>query len=79
LELDKDGDHTASLAKFAELTRDDPPYVPAFFMSGQQLVRLRRLGEARAVLRDGVVAARQQGDTHAEAEMSDFLDSLGTD
>src|SRR3989304_680551 len=39
MELDKEGDHDASLARFAELTRDDPPYVPAFFMAGQQLAR----------------------------------------
>ena len=34
MELDKEGDNAASLAKFAELTRDQPPYVPAFFMAG---------------------------------------------
>ena len=41
MELDKEGDHEASIAKFTELTRDNPPYVPAFFMAGQQLARLR--------------------------------------
>ena len=77
LELDKEGDHIASLAKFAELTRDVPPYVPAFFMAGQQLARLSRVEEARAVVRDGIEAARTQGDAHAAGEMSQFLASLG--
>jgi thioredoxin-like negative regulator of GroEL len=79
MELDKEGDHDASLAKFAELARDTPPYVPAFFMAGQQLVRLGRTEAARTILRDGIEAARTQGDTHAAGEMSEFLASLGSD
>jgi thioredoxin-like negative regulator of GroEL len=77
MELDKEGEHEASLAKFGELTRENPPYVPAFFMAGQQLVRLGRVQEARAILRTGVEAARVQGDSHATGEMSEFLASLG--
>jgi hypothetical protein len=77
MELDKEGAHEASLAKFAELAGGDPPYVPAFFMAGQQLARLGRLAKAQAVLRDGIEAARAQGDSHAAGEMSEFLASLG--
>jgi hypothetical protein len=77
MELDKEGDHDASLAKFAELTRDKPPYVPAFFMAGQQMARLGRMSEARDFLRIGIDAARTQGDAHAAGEMSEFLTSLG--
>lgn len=77
MELDKKGDNAASLAKFAELTRDRPPYVPAFFMAAQQLARLGRMSEARESLRAGIEAARTQGDAHAAGEMSEFLVSLG--
>jgi hypothetical protein len=77
MELDKEGDHDASLAKFAELTRDDPPYVPAFFMAGQQLVRIGRVAEAREVLGRGIGAAQQQNDAHAAGEMTEFLASIG--
>lgn len=77
MELDKEGANEASLAKFDELCRDTPPYVPAFFMTGQQLVRLARVNEARTVLREGIEVARVQGDAHAAAEMSEFLASLG--
>jgi len=77
MELDKEGDHTASLEKFADLTRDQPPYVPAFFMASQQLARLGRMSEARGFLREGIEAARTQGDAHAAGEMSEFLASLG--
>ncbi|HEY3393074.1 MAG TPA: hypothetical protein VGK58_10225 [Lacipirellulaceae bacterium] len=76
MELDKEGDHEASLAKFAELSRDNPPYVPAFFMAGQQLARLGRLDEAGAILTNGIEAARAQNDMHAAGEMSEFLASL---
>jgi thioredoxin-like negative regulator of GroEL len=77
MELDKEGDHDASLAMFAELTRDDPPYVPAFFMSAQQLVRIGRSDEAKAILRSGIEAATAQNDQHAAREMGEFLASLG--
>lgn len=77
MELDKEGDHDASLSKFNELTHDQPPYVPAFFMAGQLLARLGRLSEARDFLRAGIDAARSQGDAHAAGEMSEFLTSLG--
>jgi thioredoxin-like negative regulator of GroEL len=77
MELDKAGEHDASLAKFAELTRGDPPYVPAFFMAAQELARIGRIEEARTALRDGIESARVQGDSHAAGEMSEFLASLG--
>ena len=77
MELDSEGDHDASLAMFRELTADEPPYVPAFFMAGQQLARLDRASEARAILRAGIEQARIQGDAHAAGEMSEFLASLG--
>ncbi len=78
MELDKDGDHDASIAQFADLMHDAPPYVPAFFMAAQQLTRLGQINEARAVLRDGIAAAYRQNDTHAAEEMSEFLASLAT-
>jgi thioredoxin-like negative regulator of GroEL len=77
LELEKDGEHDASIERFRGLMSDQPPYVPAFFMAAQQLARLNRVAEARAALRDGIEHARAAGDTHAAGEMSEFLASLG--
>ena len=79
LELDKEGDHDASLARLDGLTRDATPYVPAFFMAAQQLARLDQTSEARGYLRDGVEEARRQGDAHAAGEMAEFLASLGAE
>jgi hypothetical protein len=76
MELEKEGEHDASLAKFIELSQERPSYVPAFFMAGQLLTRLGRFAGARAVLRDGIDAARDQGDLHAAAEMSEYLITL---
>jgi hypothetical protein len=75
LELDKTGEHERSLELMAVLQRES--YVPAFFMAGQQLTRLERIGEARAVLREGIAVADRTGDTHAAGEMREFLTSLG--
>lgn len=77
MELRKEGDHATSLERLAELTNDDPPYVPAFFMAAQQLADLGRIDEARTYLREGIDQARLQGDTHAAAEMSEYLATLG--
>lgn len=78
MELDKEGENDDSLAKLTELIEESPPYVPAFFMAGQQLARLGRANKARDVLRVGIDAAREQGDAHAAGEMGEFLASLGS-
>ncbi len=77
MELRSGGEHDSSLQRLDELTRDEPPYVPAFFMAGQQLADLDRVEEARKYLRDGIEQARSQGNPHAAAEMSELLSALG--
>ena len=77
MELAKEEQHDASLAKFRELYTAEPPYIPAYFMAGQQLAKIDRTAEARTVLREGIDAARLAGDGHAAGEMSEFLVSLG--
>ena len=78
MELDKEGQHEESLRRLHELAKETPPYVPAFFMAGQQYARLERIEEARSVLREGIEAARSVNDAHAAGEMSEFLASLGS-
>ena len=77
MELDKEGDHERSLVEFVALMTSATPYVPAFFMTAQQLARLNRIDEARVALRDGIERARATGDTHAAGEMSELLATLG--
>ncbi|MCA9214443.1 MAG: hypothetical protein KDB27_15335 [Planctomycetales bacterium] len=77
MELQKEEQHDQSLQLLSDLTQEDPAYVPAFFMAGQQLAGLRRLSESREFLRNGIEEARKQNDHHAAGEMSEFLASLG--
>jgi tetratricopeptide (TPR) repeat protein len=77
MELDKEGEHDASLSMLTQLIEQQPPYIPAYFMSGQQLTRLGQIDKARDVLRVGIEEARNQQDHHAAGEMSEFLSSLG--
>jgi hypothetical protein len=77
LELAKEHRHDESLTRLRELTEESPPYVPAFFMSAQQLAERGEIEAARAMLRHGIEAARAQGDEHAAAEMSEMLAGLG--
>ena len=76
MELDGAEEHECSLELHAGLMADDPPYVPSFFMGAQQLVRIDREDEAKAMLQSGIAQANQQGDAHAAAEMTEFLGSL---
>ncbi len=77
MELDKAGEHDRSLDLLTELIEDNPPHVPAFFMAGQQLARMGQVNKARDVLRVGIEVAREQNNSHAAGEMSEFLISLG--
>ena len=77
MELQKEGSADESLRLLDELMSGEPPYVPAFFMAGQQLARQGRIEEAQDRLTRGIAAARQQGDLHAAEEMTGFLTGLG--
>jgi len=77
-ELDNEDRGEEAWGLFQGLMRDDPPHVPSFLRGAQLLVRLDRIDEARAVLRDGIEAARREGNAHAAGEMAELLASLGS-
>lgn len=77
LEMESAGEADASLEILESLARESPAYVPAYHMAGRQLVALGRIDDARRALREGIDAARSQGNTHAAGEMSELLMSLG--
>ena len=77
MELGKAERHEESLDRLGQLMRGSPPMIAAFFMGGQQLAKLGRIDASRTVLREGIEQARTQNESHAAAEMSEFLISLG--
>jgi len=76
MEFENEQEHEKSLELHRGLMADSPPYVPSFFMSGQQLAELDRIDEAKEVLRQGIGQAESQGNSHAAGEMRAFLDTL---
>lgn len=72
-----EGEFVDALRIFDSLTADQTPHVPAFFMSAQILVEQDKIDAAREKLRVGIDHARAQDDSHAAAEMSELLASLG--
>ena len=68
--------HERSLEIHQGLMKDEPPYVPSFFMSGQQLAELDRIEEAIEILKQGIQQAEIQNNLHAAGEMRQFIDSL---
>ncbi|MEY3458507.1 MAG: hypothetical protein RL215_1664 [Planctomycetota bacterium] len=77
MELDRADLSDRSLAEFVHLMQQTPPYVPAFLMAGQLLMRLGQVERARSVFVDGIAAAQEAGNSHAAGEMAGFLASLG--
>ena len=71
-----EGNVDEAIEKLAELVEEDPDYVPAWFQRGQLLAGANREEEARGVLVEGIDVARRVGDSHAEGEMTEFLESL---
>ena len=77
LEMEAAGEWEAALDILEALSRGAPPYVPAFHMAARNLLKRDRVADARRALREGIEAARTQGEAHAAAEMSELLMSLG--
>lgn len=77
MELTSDGDFAEALTIYEGLTKQEPPYVPAFFRSAQLLADEDNVEAAREFLRSGIEVARQQGDLHSAGEMSEMLSDLG--
>lgn len=77
VELDNEGRPDEALALFHDLIADQPPHVASYFRGAQLLVRLDQINAARAMLREGIEAARREGNAHAAAEMAELLAGLG--
>lgn len=78
MELRKEESFAEARTEFEKLMHGNPPYVAAWFMCGQMLAEMGEIEDSRAVLRDGIEIARQQGDGHAAGEMGELLASLGS-
>ena len=72
------GEHESAVSHLRELIALHPakPYVPAYQMAGQSLLKLGRTGEAIPILREGVAEAQKQGNLHAAGEMQGMLDTV---
>jgi hypothetical protein len=77
LEMESAGEWEGCLEILEDLGRGSTPYVPALQMAGQFLAARGLVEDARRALREGIEAARAQGNTHAAGEMAELLMSLG--
>lgn len=77
LEMEAAGEWEAGLEILEQLARETPPYVPAYHMAAQHLLKRERIADARRALREGIEVARGQGEAHAAGEMAELLMSLG--
>jgi Tfp pilus assembly protein PilF len=77
MEYVSDGDDEEAVRRFLHLFEVAPDYVPGYLQTGQALMRLGRMAEARGIYERGIAIARRQGDQHAAEEMQGFLEGIG--
>ena len=65
-----------AIAKFDEVIKLDPNYVPAYHQLGLLLAKLNRNNEALEMFERGIQVAALIGDTHAQSEMQEAIDEL---
>jgi predicted Zn-dependent protease len=70
------GETDASLAEFDALLTAHPDYTAGYFMAAQTLAKAGRNADAAAKLHSGLESARRTGNSHAEREMQEMLDTL---
>jgi tetratricopeptide (TPR) repeat protein len=63
--------------EFTRLLEKDPNYVAGYYQAGRACEQLDDAEAARACYRDGIEAARRQGDAHSLSELQAALDILG--
>jgi tetratricopeptide (TPR) repeat protein len=76
MEFVSEGNDSEAINHLHALLQADPAYVPGYHQCGLALVRSGQIDEAREVLREGIVAAQQQGNLHAAEEMGGLLATL---
>ena len=76
MEWAKEGQVEESVQSFDRCTALDGHYTAAFYHKGKTLLDAGRLGEARAALKQGIVAAQAIANGHALSEMTELLESI---
>lgn len=71
-----EGKTDEALREFATTIEHNPDYVPAYQMSAQTLIKVGRIDEARARLREGLAACNRTGNAHAASEMQGMVDEI---
>ncbi len=77
MEYVKSGNLNQAIVEFRRLIADDAAYVAAYFMCGRALHDSGDTPAARQMWIQGIAKAREIGDSHAAAEMSEELNLLG--
>ncbi|VTS05423.1 tetratricopeptide repeat protein [Tuwongella immobilis] len=75
MEYISQGDDRTAVEQLRTLIAREP-YVPAYLMAAQALIRLGDDAQAVTILKDGISQARLQRNDHAASEMSGLLSSI---
>jgi predicted Zn-dependent protease len=76
MEFAKAQRYEESLSQFDRTIALEPNYIAAHFQKGRTLISMGEESRARAALETGIRQAQLCGETHAQGEMQELLDSL---
>lgn len=74
--LVQEGEVDAGLAQFRRVLQLDAGHVATYFQMAQTLAAEGETEAARETVTRGISVARRAGDSHAEREMTEFLNAL---
>jgi tetratricopeptide (TPR) repeat protein len=77
LEYKKANDPARAIEYLDRVIRADPGYCYAYFQKGQVQESRGDLEGAKDTYRDGISAAKQKGDAHAQGELEGALQMIG--
>jgi len=79
LEYGKTNNFAAAVKSLEDLRRDDPGYIPTYYMLAGYYRELGENKAAEVIYRDGILKARAANDLHAASELQAALDELDTE
>jgi tetratricopeptide (TPR) repeat protein len=76
LEYAAQGNHDQAFQQLKNLLKDEPDYLPAYYMCGKEAEHFEDFDEAKNLYLKGIEVAAMQKETHTLSELQSALEGL---